>query len=148
MTRTRSPHQCNRFIAVLAILGAVMFLLPASGYAQTPDFSGREVTDLPPMENTDLWLSAFVGEVQGGVLVAKIMTPMKPVPLQDGDIIVELNDSRVSTVDQLQRQFESISEGEEVVFSVTRDGEDQVLTYTQPDPASLPSLVLRPVDSP
>lgn len=148
MKRMMSLHLYPCLITLLAVIGPLLFWPRADARAQVPDFSGREVTDLPPMENTDLWLSAFVGEVDEGVLVAKIMTPMKPVPLQDGDIIVELNESRVSTVDQLQQQFESINEGEVVAFTIKRDGEDQVLTYTQPDPASLPSLVLRPVDSP
>lgn len=146
MKRKMLLHVYPYLISLLALFSAMMFYPSVDASAQVPDFSGREVTDLPRMENTDLWLSAFVGEVNGGVLVAKIMTPMTPVPLQEGDVIVELNESPISTVKQLQRTFESIGEGESVAFLVKRDGEERVLTYTQPDPASLPSLVLRSVD--
>lgn len=135
-----------RLLTAFAIACATLVGPGAAVYAQTSDLPSGKAVDLPPMNNTDLWLSAFVGEVEDGVLIAKVMMPMDPVPLQDGDVIIQLNDSPISAVAELKKQFEFISEGERVAFQVKRDGEIQTRTYTQPDPTSLPTLVLRRID--
>ena len=146
MTKVKSIPTYVRLLTAFVIVCAALVGSGTAVYAQTPDLPSGKAVDLPPMNNTDLWLSAIVGEVEDGVLIAKVMMPIDPVPLQDGDVIVQLNDSPISAVTELKKQFEFIREGERVAFQVKRDGEIRTQTYTQPDPTSLPTLVLHRID--
>jgi S1-C subfamily serine protease len=106
----------------------------------------ENAVELPNMNNTDLWLAAIVGEVEEGVLIAKVLRPSAPVPVEEGDVVRSMNDEAVSGVASLKKRFALLEEGERVTFVVLREGEETTLSYTHPDPSTLPRLEFRVVE--
>lgn len=143
----RFPNAFRSARLAAALVALAFVALPASSaHAQVPDLSMENAVDLPKMNNTDLWLAAIVGEVEEGVLIAKVLRPSAPVPVEEGDVIRSMNDKAVSAVASLKERFALLEEGERVTFVVLREGEETTLTYTHPDPSTLPRLELRRVD--
>ena len=93
---------------------------------------------------TDELASSFGVRERDGVLVADVMKggPAEAAGLRPGDIVVELNGTRIREVPDLQRRVAGVAPGERVRVVVLRDGVRQPVTVTIAEmPADEPTLL-------
>ena len=95
---------------------------------------------------TDELASSFGVREREGVLVADVMKggPAEAAGLRPGDVVVELNRTRVREVPDLQRRVAGVAPGERVRVVIVRDGARQPLTVTIGEmPADEPSALVQ-----
>src|SRR5262249_43895727 len=93
---------------------------------------------------TDELASSFGVRERDGVLVADVMKggPAETAGLRAGDIVVELNGTRIREVPDLQRRVAGVGAGERVRVVVVRDGVRQPITVTIAEmPSEEPTLL-------
>ena len=86
-------------------------------YSQTVDEDLAEAFDLP---------------IEYGVVVNEVVddSPAEEAGLEEDDIIIAINGSKIIDLDELVEMIEDSRPGDEVVLLVMRDGEKQELTVT------------------
>src|SRR5438309_6596099 len=92
---------------------------------------------------TDELASSFGVREHEGVLVADVMKggPAETAGLRAGDVVVELNGTRIHEVPDLQRHIANVAPGQRVRLGVVRDGAPQRITVIVAEmPAEEPSL--------
>jgi Do/DeqQ family serine protease len=95
---------------------------------------------------TDELASSFGVREREGVLVADVMKggPAEAAGLRPGDVVVELNRTRVREVPDLQRRVAGVAPGERVRVVIVRDGARQPLTVTIGEmPADEPNALVQ-----
>src|SRR2546421_3169438 len=92
---------------------------------------------------TDELASSFGVREREGVLVADVMKggPAEAAGLRPGDVVVELNGTRIHEVPDLQRHIANVAPGQRVRLGVVRDGAPQRITVIVAEmPAEEPTL--------
>jgi hypothetical protein len=96
--------------------------------------------DAPPPDAPELdldapWWMSFA-DVQGrGVLVERVEIRSFTLPLiLPGDLVIGVDDRRVTTSDQLERYLRSIPPGSVVVFTIEREGTLHYVMLDVPEP--------------
>src|SRR5947209_412921 len=81
---------------------------------------------------TDELASSFGVREREGVLVADVMKggPAEAAGLRPGDVVVELNGTRIHEVPDLQRHIANVAPGQRVRLGVVREGAPQRITVT------------------
>src|SRR5438132_6124285 len=81
---------------------------------------------------TDELASSFGVREHEGVLVADVMKggPAETAGLRAGDVVVELNGTRIHEVPDLQRHIANVAPGQRVRLGVVREGAPQRITVT------------------
>jgi len=81
---------------------------------------------------TDELASSFGVREREGVLVADVMKggPAETAGLRAGDVVVELNGTRIHEVPDLQRHIANVAPGQRVRLGVVREGAPQRVTVT------------------
>src|SRR5947208_1270551 len=92
---------------------------------------------------TDELASSFGVREHEGVLVADVMKggPAETAGLRAGDVVVELNGTRIHEVPDLQRHIANVAPGQRVRLGVVREGAPQRITVTVAEmPGEEPTL--------
>src|SRR5207253_8408244 len=92
---------------------------------------------------TDELASSFGVREREGVLVADVMKggPAEAAGLRPGDVVVELNGTRIHEVPDLQRHIANVAPGQRVRLGVVREGAPQRVTVTVAEmPGEEPTL--------
>ena len=92
---------------------------------------------------TDELASSFGVREREGVLVADVMKggPAETAGLRAGDVVVELNGTRIHEVPDLQRHIANVAPGQRVRLGVVREGAPQRITVTVAEmPGEEPTL--------
>jgi len=93
---------------------------------------------------TDELAASFGVREREGVLVADVMKggPAEAAGVRAGDVVVDLNGTRIREVPDLQRRVAGLAPGERVRVGVVRDGARQPVTVTIAEmPADEPTLL-------
>ncbi len=89
--------------------------------------AGREISAAPIG-----YIGVNLSETPDGITVVTVQpdTPASEAGLEEGDIITKVNDSAVSTAEQLSSVLQSLAPGTKVSITVSRDGAPQVFELT------------------
>ena len=93
---------------------------------------------------TDELAASFGVREREGVLVADVMKggPAEAAGVRAGDVVIDLNGTRIREVPDLQRRVAGVAPGERVRVGVVRDGARQAVTVTIAEmPADEPTLL-------
>jgi putative serine protease PepD len=89
--------------------------------------AGREISAAPIG-----YIGVNLSETPDGITIVTVQpdTPASKAGLQEGDIITRVNDTEVSTAEQLSSVLQSLAPGTEVSITVSRDGAPKVFELT------------------
>ncbi len=94
------------------------------------------------LENPGMWPAGFlVGEKEGEVIVAGVIPlPNKAEALSDikeGDVIVSLDGTAITSVAQLNKAYEEVSIGDDVTLEVKNEGDTKKVMFKKPEPPQM-----------
>ena len=112
------------------------------------EMGGPEGGAMEGLENRGMWPAGFiVGEKDGQVIVGGSMPlPNKAEALADvkaGDTIVSLNGTEITSVEQLNSEYESIAVGDDVTVEVKNEDGTEKLLFKKPEPPQMRMQVRR-----
>ncbi|MBD2460114.1 trypsin-like peptidase domain-containing protein [Oscillatoria sp. FACHB-1407] len=113
----------------------------SNGRVQHP-YLGIQMVDLTPnlrdKINQDSTKFGFKVTLDEGVLIIEVLpnTPAAQAGLQNGDVILKVNGTAVTTASEVQEQVESSTIGEVLTMEVNRNGQTQTLEVR---PGTLPA---------
>lgn len=124
----------------LLLLAICLLGISPDAAAQTQT---RQVSDdslINTTTNQSNWLGVIVGEKDDHVWAAMRIAAIDSLAVQRGDVIASINETAVSTVDQLKSTYASIEVGSEVTVHVERNGEPVSFSFAKPDPSTTPRI--------
>lgn len=97
---------------------------------------------LRDLENPGMWPAGFfVGEKDGEVIVASIIPlPNKAEALsgiKEGDVIVSLDGTAITSVKQLNKAYEEILVSDDVTLEIKHQGNTEKLMFKKPEPPQM-----------
>ena len=124
----------KRYITGLAAVAAAALLLTVvtgAGVAGSKDEDRGYIGVYMQELDKDL-LEGLDIDVKHGVLITGVEkgSPADEAGIEDGDVIVEFNGSRITGTDQLRELVADTEAGEKVIVKVLRDGETKTIALT------------------
>ncbi len=110
--------------APLLVISSAVSISYTQDTTTTPEPSAAEMA-APAMATQRTWLGVSVSEADGGVTIARISpnSPAETAELADGDVILAVNGTSITSASDLQAIIESAADGDVVSLTIERESE-------------------------